>query len=106
MRFLNTVVNKLLDVDKDARRIVDEAQQYYDQTMEEIETEKKKMHADFEKREKQRLEEMGRSEDAKVREDTGKIKQRYAALTEELNKTFEASHTKWEDELYEKCVGR
>jgi len=96
----------LLDVDKDARRIVDDAQQYYDKTMEEIETEKKKMLADYQQREKRRLEELKRSEEAKVRADTEKIKQRYAALTDELNKTFEASRVKWEDELFEKCMGR
>ena len=60
---MNTVVNKLLDVDRDARRIVDEAQQYYDNTMEEIETEKKKMLAVFKDREKRRVEELERLED-------------------------------------------
>ena len=103
---MNTEVNKLLDVDKDARRIVDEAQQYYDNTMEEIEAEKKKMLADFVEQEKRRVEELKRFEDAKVLSDTGKIKQQYAALTEELIKSFEESHAKWEDELFKKCVGR
>ncbi|MCL2035584.1 MAG: hypothetical protein FWG94_12775 [Oscillospiraceae bacterium] len=103
---MNTVVNKLLDVDRDARRIVDEAQQYYDNTMEEIETEKKKMLAVFKDREKRRVEELERLEDEKVLKDTGKIKQRYAALTEELLRAFEDSHAKWEYELYEKCIRR
>ena len=103
---MNTVVNKLLDVDRDARRLVDDAQQYYDKTMEEIETEKEKMLADYQEQEKQRLEQAGQAEEKKVRDDTGGIKQRYAALTEELNKTFEASRAKWEDELFEKCTGR
>lgn len=103
---MDSVVNKLLDVDRQARQILDEAQQYYDKTIKDLAAEKQKMTADYESREKQYLDKVRVSESVSVTEASAEIESRYESLTAELDNTFESLHPAWEDELFQKCVGR
>lgn len=100
------MVNKLLDVDKQARQILDEARQYYDRTISDIEAEKKKMAEEYEKRAKHHLEDIEYSEGAAVKEAADKNEKLYSRLTAEMDETFEKNRAAWVDELFNKCVGR
>lgn len=101
---MNTVVNKLLDVDKQARQILDEAQQYYDRTISDIETEKQKITAEYENKAKSHYDEIGETEGDNIEDATKEIEEKYARLTKEMDETFESGHTRWEDELYNRCI--
>lgn len=103
---MNTVVNRLLDVDKHARSILDEAQQYYERTLSDIEAEKKKLTEEYENKAKAHLEEITGTEAASVKVAVAKIDSYYAKMTAELDKAFEGKHTEWENTLFDRCVGR
>lgn len=103
---MESVVGKLLDVDREARMILDEAQQYYDATIEEIAAEKKRMTADYEARATKHLEDVKRAESGGMEQAADEIHERYARLTAAIDGTYAQNHAEWEDELYKRCMGR
>lgn len=100
------MVNKLLDVDKQARQILDDARQYYDRTISDIETEKQKMLEEYERKAKQHLDNIRNSESDSVTAAAAEVKELYSRLTAEMDETFEKNRAAWVDELFTKCVGR
>lgn len=104
--FLNTVVNKLLDVDKQARLILDEAQQYYDRTLVDIEAEKQKITTDYENKAKAHYDKIEAAEHAAIVDAEKETGEKYARLTAEMDEIFEKGHVGWENELFARCVGQ
>lgn len=103
---MESAVGKLLDVDKEARMILDEAQQYYDKTIEEIDGEKKRITEGYEQRAQKHLEDIRKSESAGAVEAAAEIRERYGRLTSAIDEAYELNHAKWEDELYNRCMER
>lgn len=101
---MESVVGKLLDVDKEARMILDDAQQYYDKTVEEIAEEKKRMKVDYEQRAKKHLDNILIAETAAAEDAAAKIREQYGQLTADIDGVYEQNHSKWEDELYKRCI--
>lgn len=102
---MNTVVNKLLDVDKQARLMLDEAQQYYDRTLADIEAEKQKIAAVYENKAKAHYNEIEAAEHAAIDDAEKENGEKYARLTAEMDEIFEKEHINWENELFARCVG-
>ncbi len=103
---MNTVVNQLIDVDKQARSILDDAQQYYDRTIADIETEKQRIATEYEDKAIARLNEIFITEETAVTEATKQLKQKYSKLTSDMDSTFENEHVNWEKDIFDKCVRR
>lgn len=103
--FLNTVVNKLLDVDKQARLILDEAQQYYDRVLTDIEAEKQRLTTEYENKAKMHYEKIEETERSAIIDSAKEIEEKYARLTAEMNEIFEKEHVNLENELFARCVG-
>lgn len=101
---VNTTVNKLLDVDREARQMLDEAQQYYDRTLREIETEKEAMRADFTRKARQHLEELETAQAQELEETAGAVRSRAAGLRAAMEARYEQNHAQWEEELYRKTI--
>lgn len=102
---MNIEVNKLLDVDKQARLIIDEAQQYYDRTLSDIEAEKQKLMAEYEKKAKAHYDKIEAAERESSAIATKEIEEKYARLTAEMDEAFEKGHASWEDGLFVRCIG-
>lgn len=103
---MSNAVNQLLDVDRQARLILDEAQHYHDETMKEIEQEKSRMQRDFQTRAKSHLDQVEQTESAAAREAAGNVQVKYTRLGVQLEAHFTAHHREWEDELFKICLGR
>jgi hemerythrin-like domain-containing protein len=101
---MDAEVTRLLDADKKAREILEDAREYYARTLQDIEAEKKKLARTYERRMEQRLSEIGSSERTAVHAAAAEAKKRYERLAEEMDLAFEGKRRSWEDALYAGCV--
>jgi hypothetical protein len=102
---VNTVVNKLLDVDRQARQMLDDAKQYYENTIEEISRGKEDIRQSYADRAAGHVAGVRQSETVSVEETVEKIHNDAAEKTRILNETFNLHHQEWEDELFRRCTG-
>lgn len=103
---LNTMMNQLLDVDKEARQILDDAQQYYDRTLLDIQEEKKRLREHYNEKAAQHLGILTSTQTAEVDEAVNKLRDRTTVLLEAMNARYDQYRQQWVDELTEKCIGR
>lgn len=102
---LNTIVNKLLDVDREARQMLDEAQQYHDRTMREIEAEKQRMLSEFNEKAGRHIHELSEEQNAEVAEAVAAIQARTGAVRKSMEAHYDNCHRQWEDEIYRMVTG-
>ena len=103
---MDTVVSQLLEVDKEARRTLDEAQQYYDKTMQEIAAEKEELLATYKHKCQTRLDEVRETEQQNFEDAAQQIQQDYNKKIRQLEQRYTENHAVWEDALFQKCIGR
>lgn len=103
---MNTVVSQLLDIDKEARMILDEAQQYYNKTIEELALEKKELVDKYNQKARAHLESVQKTAQAAASEASAENDKLYARLKQELEERFSENRAAWEDELVKRCLGR
>lgn len=103
---MNTIINQLLDVDREARMILDEARQYYDNTIDEIAAEKKHMLERYEEKAAEHLNNVCHSESSGVSDEISALGRQYSGLTAAIDAVFAQNRGCWEDELFRRCVGR
>jgi hemerythrin-like domain-containing protein len=103
---MDAEVTRLLDADKRARDILEDAQEYYARTLQDIEAEKKRLARTYERRMEQRLSEIGSSERTAVSAAAAEAKRRYAQLTEEMDLAYGQNRQSWEDTLFNACTSQ
>lgn len=102
---MNTVVNKLLDVDKEARQLLDDAQQYYDRTLQEIEQEKVKLHDAYAEKGETHIRELQAEQAGEVDEVVGEVRRRTGELRQAMEARYNEYHRQWEDALFNRTIG-
>lgn len=103
---MDNILEKLVEADKQAQSIVEEAEEYLETTMANIERDVKEYQESYTERAQRRI--------GIIRDEEGKASQvaaedilkRYDQLMEGLEETYQAHHAQWEDELFNKCIGR
>jgi hemerythrin-like domain-containing protein len=101
---MDAEVTRLLDTDKQARDILEDAQDYYARTLHDIESEKKRLARTYERRMEQRLSEIDSSERTAVHTAAAEAKKRYAQLTQEMDIAYGQNRQRWEDALFNGCI--
>ena len=101
---MNTVVSKLLEVDRQSRQLLDEARQYYDKTVEEIETEKQKMLADYAGKAERHIADVRSAEAAQVDDAMDRIAADSGEKIRVLEQLWDEKHGQWEQEMFARCV--
>ncbi|MDR2931492.1 MAG: hypothetical protein LBV27_00115 [Oscillospiraceae bacterium] len=103
---MNTVVSRLLDVDRQARQILDEAKQYYERTHEEISRERERIREQYTERAEMHIADVRGSETAAVDDAVTKANQESAEKIKRMEDIYDSEHEKWEQYLFEQCVKR
>jgi len=103
---LNAIVDKLLDVDKEARQTIDGAQQYYDKTLEDIQADKQRVRRQYYDKAKGHIDQLKIANDAQAEEEIAVIEARYKALGNALEEACRHSGEQWRQELFARCTGR
>lgn len=103
---MNTMVNQLLDVDKEARQMLDEAQQYYDRTLADLQDEKKSLLERYTEKAAHHLADLKAQQAAEVDDEVNALHDRTVSLLQAMEARFRQYRQQWVDELTEKCIGR
>lgn len=103
---MKTVLNSLIDVDKQARKIVDDAKSYQETVSAEIEQEKKKYAEAYQSRAQARIEKVKKEEESKSSEEKDVLQQNYTSLIQKMDALYDEKHLQWEEQLFALCIGR
>lgn len=103
---MNTVVGKLLDTDRQARQLLDDARQYYEKTIEEIGKEKEHLLQKYTEKAEKHLEDVRRDEASAADEAITAIKSDSGEKNRVMEEIFQKNHGAWENEIFARCVKR
>lgn len=101
---MRNMINQLLEVDHKARALIDEAEQYYEQTIAETERQKIKMSQTFRSNADMHLISLRESESIRIQEETTEIRRVYESLENVMENQYNTLHTQWEEEIFNRCV--
>lgn len=98
------ILARLVELDKKADAMVEEAQVVLDDTLSHIEEDTQQFRKSCAEKSQQRIgairDEANRASQAELEN----ISRRYQSLTEELEKTYRERHAQWEEEIFRRCV--
>ena len=103
---MNTDVQKLVEVDREACRKKSEAQEYYDKTLREIQAEKQKLQESYNQKASLRVQEVKDAESAALEASYNQVKKRYAEKESSLYSAWNENFERWVTQLTDKCLGR
>ena len=100
----DSILERLVELDRKACAMVEEAQEALEDTLANTERDMERFREEYTKKAVQRIgvvrDEEGRASQAELMD----IAQRYHSLMEGLEKTYQERHTQWEDEIFQRCV--
>ena len=100
----NNVLERLVELDRKACAMVEDAQEGLEDTLANTERDMERFREEYTQKAVQRIgvvrDEEGRASQAELMD----IAQRYHSLMEGLEKTYQERHTQWEDEIFQRCV--
>lgn len=99
-----SILDQLVELDRKACAMVEDAQETLEDTLANTERDMERFRAEYTEKAIQRIgvvrDEEGRASQAELEN----ISQRYQALMEGLEKTYEEHHTQWEEEIFQRCI--
>ena len=100
----DNILARLVELDRKACAMVEDAQEALDDTLANTERDMERFRQTYTEKAVQRIgvvrDEEGRASQAELEN----ISQRYHALMEGLEKTYEEHHAQWEEEIFQRCV--
>ena len=103
---MNHILEDLVKVDQEAQAMVEEAEEYLESTMANMDRTVQEYQQSYAQRAQHRIGIIRDEEGKASQQATEDIAKRYDQLMENLEKTYQERHTQWEDELFQKCIGR
>jgi F0F1-type ATP synthase membrane subunit b/b' len=101
---VETVVDQLLEIDRKARQAIDEAQQYYDNTMKEIEAEKKRIVEKHIRHAEERIAGVRKIEEQALAEKRAELAAECGVLERKLDAAFEAEHEGYVNAMFRRIL--
>ena len=100
----DSILTRVVELDRKACAMVEEAQETLDDTLANTERDMERFRQEYTQKAMERIgvvrEEEGRASQAEL----ASISQRYQALMEGLEKTYQERHAQWEEEIYQRCI--
>lgn len=103
---MNNILEDLKQVDRNACELVDNAEEELELTVANIDREIEDFKKAYSERAKQRIGIVRDAESKASEAAAGDISSRYESLMQNLETVYDEKHTLWEDELFERCIGR
>lgn len=103
---MNTIVDKLLDVDKEARKKLDEAQEFYETTISDTKKEMEKMKKEYDEQLQHYIREISQNFEDDANQEIAGIEEKKAAQVQKMNSVFEAHKQQWQDTIFARCIAR
>lgn len=102
----NNILVRLVDADKKACALVDNAEEELDLTVANMEREIEEYKISYGEKAQKRIGIVRDTENKASEEASGGIAQRYVTLMQTLEVVYNDKHSVWEEELFDRCVGR
>ena len=100
----DSILERLVELDRKACAMVEEAQEALEDTLANTERDMERFREEYTKKAVQRIgvvrDEEGKASQAELED----ITRRYHSLMEGLEKTYQERLTQWEDEIFQRCV--
>lgn|GEM_PF-6095492 len=103
---MDTTLNRLIDIDKQARATVAGAEQYNSDVMNRLGTDIEALKQKYTSEAERRLGAIRSSEETAAQDADGAAERRYAELTRQLEEGFASRHDELCDQLFDRCIGR
>lgn len=102
---MNVFVDKLLDLEKQAGELVEQARQYRDQVRREIQTEKDRLLDQYTRRAETRIEVVREGEADGLEDYLQRLREKTDSLRSAMNQTYESRREDWIARICERSVG-
>lgn len=102
----DNVLSKLVEVDRKACLMVDDAEEKLELTMANMEREINEFKTSYSEKAMYRIGVVRQTEQKASEEASGSIAQRYDSLMQNLETVYKEKHTEWENELFARCIKR
>jgi len=100
----DNILVRLVELDRKACAMVDDAQEVLDDTLSHTERDMEQFRQTYTEKAIQRIgvirDEEGKASQAELEN----ISQRYQSLMEGLEKTYQERHAQWEEEIFRRCI--
>jgi len=93
-----------MEVDHNARQLLDDAKQYYDKTIEEIDQEKKRLLDEFRQKADRHVAGVRAAEAARVDEVSAALKAELDETRAGVEEKYRRNALRWGDELFARCI--
>lgn len=98
------ILRRLVELDRKAVALVDDAQEKLDDTLAHSDRDMERFREEYTQKAIQRIgiirDEEGRASQSELES----ISQRYQALMDGLEKTYRERHEQWEEEIFQRCI--
>lgn len=103
---MDAAINQLIDLDKQARRMVEDATQYLNDTLDGIDSQVEQFKKNYVDEAQHRIQLIQEEEGQLADESCRELAQRYDRLREQMDQRFAQNRADWEDQLFRRCLGR
>ena len=103
---MDKILNRLVEADRKASALVEEAEEYLDSTISNMDREVEEFKKGYEEKAVHRIGIIRDEEGKASMESLADISKRYESLMTNMEQVYEKNHTQWEQELFNRCVGR
>lgn len=100
------ILERLMELDKRAEALVEEARGELDETVSHIEGDTERFRRESVEKVEERIKAVREEEEKASKAELEKVAGRYRELAGELEKTYEERHKEWGEELFRRCVGK
>lgn len=99
------IIKKLVEIDRQARRMVAEAADEKEKTVKALESEKKTVHSTILERAQNRIEKIKTESSQESEKAATSIEDEGTEMMKRLENSFSQNSAKWEGELFDRCTG-
>ena len=103
---MDAAINQLIDLDKQARKMVEDATAYLNDTLAGIESQVDQFKKNYVEEASHRIQLIQEEEQALADENCRQLAQQYGQLRERMDQRFASCREDWEDQLFRRCTGR
>ncbi len=101
---MDEIIKSLVDTDKEARQLVEEAESYLASTISGMDREVGAFKETYAKKAADRIGLIRQQESVESAAAVEDIGSRFAMLLNNLNTQYEKNHDQWEEELFNRCI--
>ncbi|MBC8570150.1 hypothetical protein [Zongyangia hominis] len=103
---MDQVIARLLEVDKEAAKLVDDAKEELEKIKEAMEGEKLQFKQAYIERAKRRIQLLEKEENEHMDKASAELAEYYNKRQQQLQETYDERHEAWEQTIFDRCLAK